>query len=104
MLKQIHRGRPQQQQTPVGAALGPAPVDHSAQRLEDFRSPLHLVQNHKFALVIGHIAGGVGNAHPVLGLLEIQIDGVPPFADLESHGSFAHLSRSQQDYGWIVLQ
>jgi hypothetical protein len=72
----------------------PAPVNHTAQTLEQFRQPMNLVEDHQLAFVIGKVADGIGQLEAVGLVFKVQIHGRSCFSDLQGQRRLAGLSRT----------
>ena len=95
---------PSSRNRPVPGALAPALVDHAAQRFEQAGRAVDLIEDHELVRVVGKVQLGLGEARPVRGGLQVQIDRWPPLGDLEGQRGLAGLPRPEQRDGRRLIQ
>ena len=100
LSEQINRCRAEEQKPTVAAPL----VYENAKGLEQFRRPLHLVNDDQVLFVSGKVEGGIGQFLAVRCVLEVEIEARPLPRDESGQRGLACLTRAQDSHGRKLIQ
>jgi hypothetical protein len=78
--QQVHRGRAQQQEAPVGPPTGGAPglVDQAAKHRKKPRCAVHLVEDDELVCMVGQVQLGVGHLGAIGLRFQVQVQRIAP--------------------------
>ena len=104
MPEEIDGSGAQNQESSDALALPPPAVDHTPQRLKQFRGAMDLVEDHKSIRDALEKQHGFGEAVSVVAIFKVEIDGVVPITDVKRQGGLTGLSRSDERDRRLQLQ
>ena len=102
--QQVDRGGAQQQEPPGASALAPGLVDHAAQRFEQARRPVDLIEDDELPGMVGEVQGRLRQASAVSDGLQVQIDRWSLLGDRQRERGLAGLSWAEDGDGRRLLQ
>ena len=104
LLQQVDGGRAEQQEQSRPLPGLPAFIDDAAQRGEQPRHPVHLVENEQAAGVLVAVLLDIADLGEIARPFQVHVGGIAFASELPGEGRLAGLTRSEQDHRRIPVQ
>ena len=104
LAQQLDRRRPEDEKTPGASSAAATLIDESAQRLEDLRHAVDLIEDDQAVFVGAQEQRRVAELRAVLARFEVQVECVRTLGHCESEGRLADLPGPQQGHGSLAVQ
>ena len=101
LTQQLNGGRAKQEKVAVAVAPEPPLVDHAAQRVEQLRRAVHLIDHQQLAAHLPQIGIRILQPLPIRHALQIQVhrgSRILSHHQAPGQGRLSHLPRSQQQH------